>query len=113
MLNWQERSFCSDALGVYGRRFASSDLSDQKEGSQADKHNGKGKKTLRSNHGDVITYTPRDRISTFEPQIVDKRQRILVFNYFFLTKIYILVVPKQYPFSTHCYFLVRFYRMFY
>ncbi len=59
----------------------SSHLSDQEKGFQAgNKRNGKGKKTLKSNHGDVTINTPQDRDSTFEPQIVEKRQRILADN---------------------------------
>lgn len=42
------------------------------------KRNGKGKKTLKTNHGPVEIKTPQDRNSTFEPQIVKKRERVLL-----------------------------------
>lgn len=59
----------------------SSHLSDEEKGSKAgNKRNGKGTKTLKSNHGDVTINTPQDRNSTFEPEIVAKRQRILADN---------------------------------
>ena len=35
--------------------------------------NGYGKKTLKSNFGTLEIATPRDRHSTFEPQIIPKR----------------------------------------
>lgn len=35
--------------------------------------NGYGKKTLKSNFGSMELSTPRDRHSTFEPQIIPKR----------------------------------------
>ncbi|SFN98839.1 transposase, partial [Salegentibacter flavus] len=50
----------------------SSHLSDEEKGSKAgNKRNGKGKKTLKSNHGDITINTPQDRNSTFEPEIVE------------------------------------------
>ncbi len=39
---------------------------------------GKAKKTLKTNHGPVEIKTPQDRNSTFEPQIVKKRERVLL-----------------------------------
>ena len=42
------------------------------------KRNGKGRKTVRSDVGEVEIETPQDRHSTFEPEIVRKRERILV-----------------------------------
>ena len=38
--------------------------------------NGYGKKTLKSNFGHLEMSTPRDRHSTFEPQIIPKRSRV-------------------------------------
>jgi len=35
--------------------------------------NGHGKKTVKSNSGAIEISTPRDRQSTFEPQIIPKR----------------------------------------
>lgn len=37
--------------------------------------NGSGKKTLRTEQGDVTVEVPRDRNGTFEPQLVKKHQR--------------------------------------
>ncbi len=37
--------------------------------------NGKSKKTLKTDHGDMLITIPRDRNSDFEPQIVKKGQR--------------------------------------
>jgi len=37
--------------------------------------NGTGKKTLRTDQGDVTVEVPRDRNGTFEPQLVKKHQR--------------------------------------
>jgi transposase-like protein len=44
------------------------------------KRNGKGKKTLKTNIGEVEISSPRDRKSSFEPSIVKKRQTILAAN---------------------------------
>jgi len=44
------------------------------------KRNGKGKKTLKTNIGEVAITTPSDRNSSFEPSIVKKRQTILADN---------------------------------
>jgi putative transposase len=37
--------------------------------------NGTGKKTLRTDQGDVVVEVPRDRNGTFEPKLVKKHQR--------------------------------------
>ena len=52
-------------------------LSDDERG-RKNKRNGKGRKTVRSDVGEVEIETPQDRHSTFEPEIVRKRERILV-----------------------------------
>lgn len=71
------REFMEEALEAE----MSSHLSDEEKGSKAgNKRNGKGKKTLKSSQGDVTINTPQDRNSTFEPEIVAKRQRILADN---------------------------------
>ena len=44
------------------------------------KRNGKGSKTLKSSVGDVEITTPTDRNSSFEPDLVKKRQTILADN---------------------------------
>lgn len=41
------------------------------------KRNGTGKKTVKSGLGEVKLDTPQDRDSSFEPKIIEKRQRIL------------------------------------
>jgi len=41
------------------------------------KRNGKGKKTLKTGTGEVDISTPQDRHSSFDPQIVKKRETIL------------------------------------
>ena len=59
----------------------SSHLADEEKGSKAgNKRNGKGQKTVKSGDGEVTINTPQDRQSSFEPEIVEKRQRILANN---------------------------------
>ena len=48
--------------------------------SEKNKRNGKGKKTLKTNIGEIEISTPTDRNSSFEPSIVKKRQTILADN---------------------------------
>ncbi|WP_114747726.1 IS256 family transposase [Pleomorphovibrio marinus] len=56
-------------------------LSDEEKGAASgNKRNGKGHKTVKSSHGEVTISTPQDRNSSFEPKIVEKRQRILADN---------------------------------
>ncbi len=50
---------------------------DSEERLQGNKRNGKGSKTLRTSQGSVEVSTPQDRHSSFEPQLVKKRQTIL------------------------------------
>lgn len=53
-------------------------LADEEKGFQAgNKRNGKGTKTVRGQHGETTIDTPQDRHSSFEPQVIEKRQRIL------------------------------------
>jgi putative transposase len=47
---------------------------------EKNKRNGKGSKTLKTNIGSIEIATPTDRISSFEPSIVKKRQTILADN---------------------------------
>lgn len=47
------------------------------ERKRGNKRNGKGKKTLKTNAGEVTIQTPQDRQSSFEPQIVKKRETVL------------------------------------
>lgn len=44
------------------------------------KRNGKGTKTLKTSSGSVKISTPQDRNSSFEPQIVKKRETVLADN---------------------------------
>jgi transposase-like protein len=53
---------------------------DESERSEGNKRNGKGIKTIKSSSGEFEIETPQDRQSTFEPQIVQKRQTILADN---------------------------------
>jgi putative transposase len=53
---------------------------DQTERSRGNKRNGKGKKTIKSSVGSFELDTPQDRHSSFEPDIVKKRQTILADN---------------------------------
>src|SRR5690625_5600156 len=50
---------------------------DEAERLEGNKRNGKGKKTIKSGHGSFEIATPQDRHSSFEPDIVRKRQTIL------------------------------------
>ena len=50
------------------------------DSSDKNKRNGKGKKTLKTNIGEIEIATPTDRNSSFEPSIVKKRQTILADN---------------------------------
>lgn len=45
--------------------------------SRPNRRNGKGKKIVKTSFGNVEIDTPRDRESTYEPQLVPKRQRTL------------------------------------
>jgi len=47
---------------------------------EKNKRNGKGSKTLKTNIGSIEIATPTDRTSSFEPNIVKKRQTILADN---------------------------------
>jgi len=53
---------------------------DAEERQNGNKRNGKGTKTLKTSTGQVEIETPQDRNSSFEPQIVRKRETILADN---------------------------------
>jgi len=53
---------------------------DAEERQNGNKRNGKGTKTLKTSTGEVIIDTPQDRSSSFEPQIVRKRETVLADN---------------------------------
>lgn len=53
---------------------------DSEERSNGNKRNGKGKKTIKSGFGTFDIDTPQDRHSSFEPELVKKRQSILADN---------------------------------
>ena len=53
---------------------------DQDERSHGNKRNGKGHKKLKTGFGTFDIKTPQDRHSSFEPEIVKKRQTILADN---------------------------------
>jgi len=50
---------------------------DEEERINGNKRNGKGKKTIKSSAGSFEIETPQDRQSSFEPELVRKRQTIL------------------------------------
>ncbi len=50
---------------------------DEESRNLGNKRNGKRSKTLKTNEGTFEIETPKDRLSTFEPQIVKKRETIL------------------------------------
>src|SRR5690554_191921 len=53
-------------------------LADEEKGFQTgNKRNGKGQKKVKGQHGEITIATPQDRHSSFEPQVIEKRQRIL------------------------------------
>jgi len=52
-------------------------MSEEKSSVRKNKRNGKSKKTVRTNLGDILVSTPRDRNSEFEPELIGKRQREL------------------------------------
>jgi transposase-like protein len=49
----------------------------EEERFQGNKRNGKGKKTIKSSAGSFEIETPQDRHSSFEPELIKKRQTIL------------------------------------
>lgn len=53
---------------------------DEQERSKGNKRNGKGRKTIKSGFGSFDIETPQDRQSSFEPELVKKRQSILADN---------------------------------
>lgn len=50
---------------------------DDEQRDQGNKRNGRGKKTLKSSSGSFEIETPQDRQSSFEPELIRKRQTIL------------------------------------
>lgn len=53
---------------------------DEEERGKGNKRNGKGKKTVKSSLGSFELETPQDRQSSFEPEIIKKRETILADN---------------------------------
>jgi len=53
---------------------------DDLERTKGNKRNGKGSKTLKTMDGEVTIETPQDRLSSFAPQIVRKRETVLAEN---------------------------------
>ena len=53
---------------------------DQRSRELGNKRNGKRLKTLKTHEGSFEIETPKDRLSSFEPQIVKKRETILADN---------------------------------
>lgn len=50
---------------------------DEQERFRGNKRNGKGKKTIKSSAGSFEIETPQDRQSSFEPELIRKRQTIM------------------------------------
>lgn len=50
---------------------------DEDERSSGNRKNGKNKKLLKTSSGNIEISTPRDRLSSFEPEIVKKRETIM------------------------------------
>lgn len=50
---------------------------DQEERSQGNKRNGKGSKVIKTSAGEIPLETPQDRHSSFDPQIIKKRETVL------------------------------------
>jgi putative transposase len=50
---------------------------DEDERSSGNRKNGKNKKLLKTSSGNIEVSTPRDRLSSFEPEIVKKRETIM------------------------------------
>ncbi len=57
--------------------FEMEDHLDKSERVRGNKRNGKGKKTIKSSAGSFLIETPQDRHSSFEPELIKKRQTIL------------------------------------
>ena len=53
---------------------------DDEERKLGNKRNGKGVKTLKTSSGSITIETPQDRLSSFEPQLIKKRETILADN---------------------------------
>jgi hypothetical protein len=50
---------------------------DEDERDSGNRKNGKSKKLLKTSSGNIEVSTPRDRLSSFEPEIVKKRETIM------------------------------------
>lgn len=53
---------------------------DDNERNLGNKRNGKKTKTLKTHSGNIEIFTPQDRLSSFEPQLVKKRETVLADN---------------------------------
>jgi len=71
------KEFLEDALEAEMEGHLANDESGRESGN---KRNGKGRKTVKSSQGEVEIETPQDRHSSFQPQVIEKRQRILADN---------------------------------
>lgn len=71
------KEFLEEALEAEMEGHLASDESGRESGN---KRNGKGRKTVKSSQGEVEIETPQDRHSSFQPQVIEKRQRILADN---------------------------------
>jgi transposase-like protein len=53
---------------------------DEEERSLGNRKNGKGSKVLKTSSGSIEVNTPRDRLSSFEPEMIKKRETIMAQN---------------------------------
>lgn len=53
---------------------------DDEERSLGNRKNGKGSKVLKTSSGSIEVNTPRDRLSSFEPEMIKKRETIMAQN---------------------------------
>jgi transposase-like protein len=63
------KEFIEEALEAEMESHLASDESGREAGN---KRNGKGRKTVKSNQGEVEIETPQDRHSSFQPHVVEK-----------------------------------------
>lgn len=67
----------SSHLGYQKHQLSPKDNDNGTAGSSKNYRNGHNKKTLKSKYGNLDIAIPRDRLGSFEPQLVQKREVIL------------------------------------
>jgi putative transposase len=73
------------------------------EADVGNRRNGKTSKAVKTAFGKVDIITPRDRLSSFEPQLLAKRQTVLgdaldhkVYIYLSRSKLFLPILPEQF-----------------